>query len=97
MCFACGLGGTLLGFAGGYLVGRETTPRTEHTQTNKNCQNCGATIDATSSFCHYCGKEQLSQGPIQGGSTAIEILKERYAKGEISTEEFQRMRREISE
>jgi hypothetical protein len=26
MCFACGLGGPLLGFAGGYLVGRETVP-----------------------------------------------------------------------
>jgi hypothetical protein len=97
MCFACGWGGTLLGFAGGYLVGRETPPRTEHTQTHKYCQNCGANIDVISRFCPYCGKEQLSQGPTQGGSTAIEILKERYAKGEISTEEFQRMRRGISE
>jgi len=97
MCLACGWGGTLLGFAGGYLVGRETPPRTENTHTNKYCQNCGANIDVISRFCPYCGKEQLSQGPIQSGNTAIEILKERYAKGEISTEEFQRMRREISE
>ncbi len=96
MCFACGLGGPLLGFAGGYLVGRKTVPRTEHPHPSRYCQNCGTSIDATSRFCSYCGKEQLTYGASYSDRGAIEILKERYARGEISTEEFQKMKREVA-
>ena len=96
MCFACGLGGPLLGFAGGYLVGREATPRAEQPHPSRNCQNCGAGIDAISRFCPYCGKEQLTYGASYSDRGAIEILKERYARGEISTEEFQKMKRDLA-
>jgi len=32
---------------------------------------------------------------FRGDNTAIEILKKRYAKGEIDTDEFERMKNEI--
>jgi putative membrane protein len=35
-------------------------------------------------------------GPDQGEETALDILKKRYAKGEISKDEFEQMKRDIS-
>lgn len=33
--------------------------------------------------------------PVERRTGAVEILKERYAKGEITSEEYQRMKREL--
>jgi predicted RNA-binding Zn-ribbon protein involved in translation (DUF1610 family) len=96
MLLACGLGGALLGFGGGYLVGRETHPRTGYVQTQIRCQNCGANIDSTSRYCPYCGKDQVTYRGSNSDRRAIEILKERYARGEITTEEFQKIKKEIT-
>jgi putative membrane protein len=41
-------------------------------------------------------RPQLNQGgPAQTGQTALEILKARYARGEISREEFEQARRDL--
>lgn len=35
--------------------------------------------------------------PIQGGESPVEILKRRYAQGEIDSKDFERMRRQLLE
>jgi putative membrane protein len=41
-------------------------------------------------------RPQFNQmGPAQNKQTPVELLKERYARGEISREEFDQMRRDL--
>jgi putative membrane protein len=41
-------------------------------------------------------RPQFNQmGPTQNRETPLEILKARYARGEISSEEYERMRRDL--
>jgi len=39
---------------------------------------------------------EKSRGPQLSKDTAIDILKKRYAKGEVSKEEYERMKKDIS-
>ncbi len=40
-------------------------------------------------------RETSGQKPLPGGKTPMDIVKERYAKGEITSEEFQKMSEEL--
>lgn len=46
-------------------------------------------------FLYLILRETIGQRVTSEGTTAIDFLKERYAKGEISTEEFQVMKGEL--
>jgi putative membrane protein len=38
-----------------------------------------------------------SSGPTRTGSRALDILKERYAKGELTREQFDQMKRDVGD
>ena len=40
-------------------------------------------------------RETGTQKPVAGGKTATDILKERHAKGEITSGQFQKMREDL--
>ena len=43
----------------------------------------------------YAGKANFPKGKDATNETALDILKKRYASGEISVEEFEKMKRDL--
>lgn len=59
------------------------------------CASCGKEIYSGLDVCPYCqsGKEQRKQAQLPSGS--LEILKARYAKGQITKEEYEQMKKTL--
>ena len=64
-----------------------------------SCPSSGSSSSAcasTSSLAAAAPAKPWEPGRSPEGETALDILKKRYAKGEISKDEFEQMKRDIS-
>ena len=55
----------------------------------------GVIVWAVISFTNNQKRNSTDGPPISGEETSLEILKRRYARGEISKEEFEQIKKEI--
>jgi hypothetical protein len=59
------------------------------------CQKCGRALSNDENLCPYCINFEKRDFKNNENVSPIEILKIRYAKGEISKKEFQEMQKDI--
>ena len=59
------------------------------------CRNCGRVISFKENICPYCSEVQNDKSENKEMLFGIEILKKRYAKGEITKEEFKDMKKDL--
>jgi hypothetical protein len=62
------------------------------------CQKCSRVIPFNEESCPYCNINiEKNNKEINENLSPIDILKFRYAKGEISRKEFENMRRDLED
>ncbi len=60
------------------------------------CTNCGRVIPIDAKICPYCSKKLIEDvKEINDSNSPIEILKNRFAKGELTEEEYERMKKKL--
>ena len=59
------------------------------------CPHCSRTIPFNENICPYCNNFEKDDSEIIENMSPIEILKTRYAKGEISKNEFENMKKDL--
>ena len=69
-------------------------------QQERRCPNCGRGIPFDAKICPYCGKKFMVEGTpkvdkIKSDDESLQILKSRYATGEITKEEFEQMKKDL--
>jgi len=61
------------------------------------CRNCGRVISFKEDTCPYCNDVQNDKSENKEMLFAMEILKKRYAKSEITEDEFKKMKKDLEE
>ena len=69
--------------------------KTIKNQNLEICKNCNEIISANLSLCPHCSNVKSEDKQPTNNVQPMEILKSRYAKGEISKEEFENMKKDI--
>ena len=59
------------------------------------CPQCSRVIPFNENICPYCNNFEKDESEIIENNSPIEILKTRYAKGEISKNEFENMKKDL--
>jgi RNA polymerase subunit RPABC4/transcription elongation factor Spt4 len=63
---------------------------------DRRCPKCGKIIPFDSKVCPYCGNKFISgDSDKKEISNSLEILKQRYAKGEITKKEFEEIKKDL--
>ena len=59
------------------------------------CKNCGRILSFEKNSCPYCNNIQKNKSGFDKIISPLEILKIRYAKGEITKREYEKMKKEL--
>ena len=59
------------------------------------CRHCSRVIPFSENICPYCNNFEKDKSEIIDIMSPIEILKTRYAKGEITKNEFENMKKDL--
>lgn len=63
----------------------------------RRCNHCGRIIPIDSKVCPYCSIEFGKVAEKEDNLSSTEILKQRYAKGEITEEEYEKMKNKLED
>lgn len=75
---------------------KEDESQIKKSEPDRRCPKCGRNIPIDADFCPYCTYRFIKDDTKEKDNiTSLEILKRRYAKGEITEDEYEKMKKKL--